>query len=361
MASHISIRRGGYGPYSYIVEYRDGEAVWEYLGRTDETDASRYVDGGELTERGRARIDRRQKEAARDGEGEVYQLEGNTADHARSAMRWAENRPIVGERVDEELIMKVKEGREISEEEAVSAEIALRALASNNRSLADKGEHTIMGGPEGLRTRAGWMEDAADDIDTGDEVVDEVLDAYEMHDSRTNEPGKVGRYRGEHMMQEAEGRDVSLSPDEAFGGVGATSEFRGSQNMNDRGIVDGTQVEVGDKPLSDHQKELDELAGEDLAELQGESGGGTFSDDEREVIADLRSSTPADGGEAEALDEVYWENPSELTAEQAQAIENVTRVVEESVNDGEHYRANVSSDLSADDLQAVREKAEGAE
>lgn len=57
MAAHISIKRYGYGPYSYIVTYSGGEQHWEYLGRTDATDGDAYVEDGHLSPKGREELD----------------------------------------------------------------------------------------------------------------------------------------------------------------------------------------------------------------------------------------------------------------------------------------------------------------
>ncbi|AXR80708.1 helix-hairpin-helix domain-containing protein [Natrarchaeobaculum sulfurireducens] len=247
------------------------------------------------------------------GEDRVF-VEDETQNVAETAVRWAENRDVLGERVDDDLIDAVKTG-ELSEEDAAVVEAALREYAIDQQDRADAGEHSIMGGPDSAKDWAEWAREAADDIDVTGDDAELVRNVRELREAEREPIPATERDPSVDLMRRASSADVSLAPDEALGGVG-TESIVGQTGPN---------WEAADAPPED---ELDELAGRDMERIRREEAA--------EAAGSLDTGTGSDGG-APSVAEFT------LTAEAAGAALQAARHAERR-----------SEDLDRETLRAVR-------
>ena len=136
MASIVKKYVDEHGPYYYkVIHLGNGKQKWEWIGKG-------LPDG---VETGQIPDDTPVEEFS---DTDTIVLTGETQDLSTTALRWGENRAVVREQVDEELLEKVEAGEELTEDEAARVEVALRAFAQHKNGLADDGTRTIMGDAE---------------------------------------------------------------------------------------------------------------------------------------------------------------------------------------------------------------------
>jgi len=322
--------------YLYRVEYLGNDKQkWDFLGKP----GSVGVDPGPIP-------DSTSKQDLLTNDGEKITLTGDTQNLAGTSIRWAENRAVIGEGIDEHLVEKITNGEDLTGEEAVKAEIAVRGFARYKQDLADRGESTIMGDPDDHEEWAEWARDAADDIDTGDPEVEDVLTAAEFNNARVDSTAKRGTDPVDDLMHRASSEDVSVSPSEAFGEIGNHT------------LSDGTEVKRVDAS-EDKYKEQRELEQNPDADT-----GHIFTADEKDAIREIQNSSVIDRTESKRLREVRDQNLelSELTDEQAQAIESGARVLKPK-EDGEDPRNDeeVLWGVSEETLHQLEAKAQKAQ